>query len=330
MKKLFAIIAFLFCSHVFAQEFTYHKIFTPANIPGTGGATVSAVYSPSVFKHGGRYYMLFGVSLSCRNGTVARDSIAYAVSHDGVSNWVWMGYLIEPNTSVCLLDTSQWLTGALYQVNDPTVRVQNGQLHVAYTSVFWKYPVNGVECGVIGTATFNLAQFPLQAPTYRNNLYLVPTTAQCQAGGFSRPAFLQTNGATEMWFDSFAQTVSKIQVIGATQLSNANVVPVAGLTGIADLEVFEKDGCLRVLSNGVGGLRQQKYINGAWTAKTQITSNSLQGWDSWQHGSPNYFKDGNIEQIYMSGAVSNGAGWYSSLNIGAAIKRADNPLGGCN
>jgi hypothetical protein len=330
MKKLFAIIAFLFCSVVFAQEFTYHKIFTPANIPPTGGATVSAIYSPSVFKHDNRYYMLFGVSLSCRNGTVARDSIAYAVSHDGVSNWVWMGYLIEPNTSVCLLDTSQWLTGALYQVNDPTVRVQNGQLYVTYTSVFWKYPVVGVECGVLGTAIFDLSKFPLQLPTYRNNTYLVPNTAQCQAGGFSRPVYVATPTGSELWFDSFSQFVSKIPVASYTQLNNANVTTIAGVLPSGDIDVFEKDGCLRVLSNGVGGLRQQKFINGTWTAKTQVTSNSLQGWDSWQHGSPNYFKDGDVEQIYISGAVSNGAGWYSSLNIGAAVKRSAGALGGCD
>jgi hypothetical protein len=315
-----------------AQAFSYHKILSPNQIPGTGGATVSALYSPAVFKHGPRYYMLFGVSLSCRNGTVSRDSIAYAVSYDGVSNWVYMGYLIEPNTTVCLLDTSQWLTGALYQVNDPAVRVENGQLHVAYTSVFWKYPYAGVECGALGTATFDLSKFPLGAPTYRNNQYLVPTAAQCQAGGFSRPAFYKPTGQaqTEIWFDGFGQKVSRVAAISNTVLSNAAVQTVGAFAGSADIELYEKSGCLRMLSNGAGGLRQQKYLNGAWTPKEQLTTDSQQGWDSWQHGSPQYYKEGNIEQIYMSGAVSNGAGWYSSLHIGVAIPRTPTSFGDCN
>jgi hypothetical protein len=313
-----------------AQAFTYHKIFSPEQIPPTGGATVSAIYSPSVVKVNGRYLMFFGVSLSCRNGTVARDSIAYAASYDGVSNWQWIGYIIEPNTTVCLLDTAQWLPGALYQVNDPTVRVTNGQIHVAYTTVFWKYPVPGVECGAIGTAVFNAAQFPLQAPTYRNNTYLVPTAIQCQQGGFSRPVYVATPTGHDIWVDSFGTKVSRIPVTSNTQLAPSNVVHIPGLSAVADIDVFSKGGCIRLLSNAAGGLNQQKYINGSWTAKTKLTQPSGQVWDSWQHGSANYYKDGDVEQVYMSGAVSNDAGWYASLNIGVAIPRTPTSFGDCN
>lgn len=315
-----------------AQAFSYHKILSPYQVPGTGGATVSALYSPAVFKHGGRYYMLFGVSLSCRGGSVSRDSIAYAVSYDGVSNWVYMGYLLEPNTSVCLLDPAQWIPGALYQVNDPAVKVEGTQLQVVYTSVFWKYPYAGTECGALGTATFDLSQFPLAQPIYRNNQYLMPTVSQCQAGGFSRPAFHKPAGQehSDIWFDSLARSAGRIPATSSSSLSNTGVQNMGSFYGSADIDLYEKGGCLRMLSNGAGGLRQQKYINGSWTAKQQITEDSKQGWDSWQHGSAQYYKEGSIEQIYMSGAVSNGAGWYSSLHIGVAIPRTHNAFGDCN
>lgn len=331
MKKLLSALL-LFCSQVFAgpADFTYHKIFGPNNIPGTGGATVSAAYSPAVFKQGGRYFMFFGVSLSCRNGAVARDSIGYAVSLDGINNWVWMGYIIEPNTTVCLLDPSQWFTGAVYQVNDPTVRVDGDTLTVAYTSVLWKFPSAQRECGIIGTALFDLRNFPLQAPYYRNDRYMEPSAAECvNTGGFSRPTYRKLNDGTyEMWVDSAGAIVRKIVVTSATSLNPAGLVN-TGAQG-ADIEVYESDGCLRLLRNGNGGLLQSVFNGSTWSTWQFITENSRQGWDSWQHGSPQVFDDGKYRQIYLSGAVQNPSnGWYQSLNIGVAVPRNQQAFGSC-
>lgn len=332
MKKLLLSIL-LFCTQAMASpsDFTYHKIFGPHNVPGTGGATVSAVYSPAVFKRGARYFMFFGVSLSCRNGAVARDSVAYAVSWDGISNWVFMGYILEPNTSVCLVDPAQWFTGAVYQINDPTVRVDGDTLTVAYTSVLWKFPSAQRECGIIGTALFNLNSFPLQPAYYRNDRYMEPSAAECVAtGGFSRPTYRKlSDGTYEMWVDSAGGIVRKIAVNSASLLNPAGLVN-TGTSG-ADVDVYEAGGCLRVLRNANGGLQQTAQVDGVWMPWRQITQNSRQGWDSWQHGSPQVFDEGAYRQIYLSGAVQNPLnGWYQSLNIGVAVPRNEQAFGPCS
>ena len=193
------------------QAFEYKQIlnayFDIPNPAGSWPAAATAIYSPYVVKRShNKYVMFFGVSINCNGSNPAyRDSIAYAESPDGVNNWVFMGYIIEPDPRTCENAGTQE-KGFLYQVNDPSVVFQNNHYYVLYTSVFHRSPIdyhNGnsyLECGHIGTAIFD-AEMKL---VYRNDKYLTPSDTDCWIySGFSRPAHRQTGpGSYELWYDS--------------------------------------------------------------------------------------------------------------------------------
>jgi hypothetical protein len=62
----------------------YHLIFKTLDIPppiSAPNSTIHSIYSPSVTKYNGKFYMLFGVAVNCN---IYRDSIALATSSDGL------------------------------------------------------------------------------------------------------------------------------------------------------------------------------------------------------------------------------------------------------
>lgn len=127
-------------------EWSYKKIFTPSEIPLPAsaqglGAWNRTVYSPAVVKVNSEYFMLFGVSIYCQGGKVARDSIAMARSTNGF-DWQFWKYIIESDPKSCREARGDWANDQThpftYQTNDPAVYFNpnnSEEILVFYTTV---------------------------------------------------------------------------------------------------------------------------------------------------------------------------------------------------
>jgi hypothetical protein len=202
---------------------------------------------------------LFGVSIYCQNGTVARDSIAMATSGPSGNSWAFVDYVIEPDARTCTLPISEWPRSMVYQVNDPDALQDNDSnvLLVLYTSVL--VPADGEDpnreqCGSLGMVNLTLLDDRGFKVAYRNDQYLIPSKplGQCAApydgrhAGFSRPSWLCVGSgdtdrdtspchSTQVWFDS-AGAVGRIDVTSLTSLNNSAVQ----WAGISALDVFPR------------------------------------------------------------------------------------------
>jgi hypothetical protein len=313
----------------FNFSWTYQKIFSPTDIPlpasmnGVSGGLVKAIYSPSVVKFGGKYLMFFGVSLYCNpsGDTVARDSVALAQSTDGTS-WQFVKYVIEPDPSVCLLPHSSWLNNAFYQANDPAVQISpdGNNLYVYYTSVLYNFPSAVRECGNIGLATFD-SNLNL---TGNNYTLLAPSASDgyCTGSyyGFSRPSIQYLGANTiRLWFDS-GGIVGHMPLTNYSHLNTSDVF-MEGING-GDVNTPTLDYSKTLLLFDGTTIQARSVPAPGWSDPWLFTSaQSGQGWDSWYQGSPDLFidKDNCDIKLYLAGAVSDGNGFYSSLNIGVAI-----------
>ncbi|CAN1209173.1 hypothetical protein TUMEXPCC7403_03055 [Tumidithrix helvetica PCC 7403] len=309
--------------------FTYHLIFKPSDIISPeDDSNVKGVYSPFVVKTNNNTFVMFmGISVYCQNGSVARDSIGYAVSPDGVNNWKFKGYLIEPDQRACTVPLNQWPEGLLYQVNDPTVVFQDNNFYISYTAVKHNSPFPGKECGLIGTAIFD-SNFKI---VYRNDNYLTPGLNNCNANkndsGFSRPTYRQLAKKTyELWFDKVGK-IFRIPVSNVNQLDERLIQPV-GIEGALDIDVFNVDNHNKVLlssfGEGVGyNLSDDQNVWDGWKPLTN-TSSQFNRWDVNGQGSPQFFVDleNCASQIYLAGIVKDGNGiGYKEINLGVAVLR---------
>ena len=316
----------------FNFSWTYQKIFGPADIPlpasmnGAAGGNVKAIYSPSVVKYNNKYLMFFGVSLYCNPpGTVAaRDSIALAESDNGI-NWRFVKYVIEPDSSVCFLPRSSWNQGAFYQANDPAVQISSdgSNLLVYYTSVLYDYPSSARECGNIGLAIFD-GNLNLIS---NHTTFLSPSTSDgdCSGGyyGFSRPSIQMLSSAVaRLWFDS-SGIVGHIPVSNYNQLNTGDVF-MEGFSGI-DVNSPTLDYTKTLLLTNTSVINARSVLaSGGWSNQWPFTVQSGQMWDSWYQASPDLLLDKNTCEVklYLAGAVNDGTGWYSSINIGMALPPA--------
>lgn len=300
---------------------TYQKLISPSDLPApASGTQVTSLYSPSVVLVNGVHHMFFGASVSCQNGSVARDTIGHAVSLDGVSNWIFTGYVISPSNDACTVPLANWYTGLLYQVNDPTVIFQGGYFYVTYTGVKHNDPLAGFECGRLGTAVFDGAMNLI----YRNDDYLVGGCIPTYGfRGYSRPVYRKTApGTYELWFDSNG-LVGKIPVTSVNSLSpsNASAIYQAGTSNLLsalDIDVVDSStGVTYVLTNGASGLQISGGSGssfGTFSSFTQLSGQSP-AWDNLGQGSANYFVNlaDCATRVYLSGTTTAG-----KMSIGVA------------
>ena len=307
----------------FNINWTYKKIFGPNDIPlpasanNLNGATVVAVYSPSVIKINNQYFMFFGVSIYCypERTTVARDSIALAGSSDGI-NWQFIRYIIEPDPKSCQSPPSQW-SEMSYQVNDPSVHINpnnSAEVLVFYTSVIWPQD----NYGHIGLAKFNLNL----AQTFRNDRYLVGTTILSNFG-YSRPDVQwDSSNNGRLWFDSYGK-VGSVPIDNFQQLNNPAVRNENINAADINLPRLDDNKPMMLYDGAPSSWAISKdTLMGSWSTPWHITINTGQGWDSSYQGSPELFLDRATCQVklYFAGAVMGGQyGGYNSLSIGLAI-----------
>ncbi|MCB0379212.1 MAG: hypothetical protein KDD33_12035 [Bdellovibrionales bacterium] len=318
-----------------ADEWTYKEIFRKTDIPPPAdvpGSVVKAIYSPNVvYSKSYGYVMVFGVSVLCQNGTVARDTVAWANSQDGL-NFQFQNYLITPDSHVCTQSPSQWPEGTAFQINDPAAiltPLADGReiLYVTYTVSTHRLRSDVSECGRIGMSIFDMGK-GLQ---YRNDNYLRPNDRFCNPNGwygFSRPAFNRINQyTTELWFDSTGRAF-KIPVSNVTQLDPANITNV-GIAGILDVEVFTLGSVNILMTNGNVGVPYtvSKRNVASWTGFSYLTDLSGQQWDRDGQGSAHVFVHPETCKsfVYMGGVELNSNKTnYETINIGAAIPKNGN------
>lgn len=311
----------------------YALLLRPEDVPlppsatGAPDARVAAVYSPSVVRFGGRLVMLFGVSIGCRGGTVARDSIALAVSSDGL-HWTFDRYLLEPDTTTCLVDTAQWSTGALFQVNDPAAYVSDDgdSLYVVYTSVFWRWPAaaasGNLQCGVLGLAVLRRNLSFVQ----RQDQFLVPTEAEScvpTRPGYSRPDIeWNAPGGSRLWFDTGGNVRSvPLRNLNAQSDRGARNEGLDG-RGLVDVHVPVLDPSRTILmANGATLTAMTRpRAGGAWSAPWAVTTKSGQGWDRDGQGSPwLYLEQKTCRMMLYFAGVSDSSPSHYTLNIGVAV-----------
>ncbi len=317
----------------------YNRIFTTmAYAPFTstiplpndvaGMAVVQADYSQAVVysPQQRKYYMFFGVSLSCTNHAEAPDSIALAESTDGV-HFAFARYLIEPQ-GACTTPSSSWPTGKVFQYNDPSALLTTigGQeyVYVSYTVGVWDPSVNPLGYGNIGMAAFLIGTNG-PALTYKNDTYLTPDFTHCPGFGFSRPSLEWTPAGTMLWFDNFNSNnrICKIPVTNTQQLSAVNVVD-AGTTGL-NIEAYRFGNFDVLLTDGGAGQGvQYKYAPAGttqWSAQKQLSPLSGQGWDSGNQGGGAFLVNPDTckANFYFAGVKPPSATGrsYDSIDIGS-------------
>lgn len=301
----------------------YTPLIRPEDIPlpqsmnGTINPQVKSLYSPSVIKKSDGYYMAFGVSLYCNaggGGQIARDSIALAWSPDS-KQWVFLKYLIEPDTSTCFAVTPQWKSGAIFQVNDPYMFVDKNIIRVLYTTTEWQPNKNTYGCGNIGITAYDTS-FNLY---YRNDRFLSGTDyCNSKTTGLSRPSLKKINASTnELWVDS-NYTIKSIPLKAIDRLRNLNEIRDRNIIG-GDIDTPYLDPSRTIvlynggLHNIMGITAQTQATN--WTQPWALTRLSGQAWDSWYHSSPFLFSEKNCNiTLFFSGMRRESPG--SDLPIG--------------
>ena len=302
-----------------ADSWSYQLIFRPTDIPlpasAPRSAVVTQVYSPYVVRPNGMYYMFFGVAVQCQSGAVVRDSIAVAVSADGVTGWQFLKYVIEPDPTVCFNPIQKWTDGALLQTNDPAVIFQNGQFLVFYTAAFYNFAINN-GIGHIGLAVFD-ANLNLLS---RNDHYLDPPPSFNTPGlpGVARPAIEQYGrNSFSLWYD----VGGNVFQTWINSLINLNLQPQANMNvaGAVDVDITDLGSTQILMSSGGSSGILFKYRLAApgksWTPQTDwspyygMSPLSGQGWDADGQGSPDFFVDPTTcaAKLYMSGVVMNSA-----------------------
>ena len=282
--------------------------------------------------------MFFGVSIYCQSSSVARDSIAYGVSSDGI-NYTFKGYLIEPTYNVCLEPPSSWPTGTALQLNDPAAIVMSSGTDVAltYSAAVHGDGPNGNDCGNIGIATFNTQTDSI---VYRNDDYVVApdTAAYCYGGGsgFGRPSFDSLDGLAgannELWFDDSGVDY-KIPISNINSLSVSNIVSTGLDGGDIDVHTIGPYTLMFANGNGNGGDGPIEYYyqqnGGSWSSINYLTSLDGQAWDQDYQGSPDLFvqPDTCADLLYLAGAQLNAAKTaYQTIRIAVAVP-SDNRIG---
>lgn len=299
----------------------------PATAPA--GARIHGVYSPAVCKFGDGFHMFFGVSIYYRiHHDVCRDSIAHAFSRDGISDWKFVGYVVEPfsDKSIQTEHCDNWPVGTLYQVNDPTVRVQGDKLYIAYTSVMWQYPpelyASGQrETGCIGLATFRIDGQKLSCIS-RDDQWLVPLRdgpiTTC-----SRPEFLtQEDGQLTLWFDAHGDLCS-IPVDSLVSQLDIRSAAKSGLSGALDAFLIRSDSGLLALANGSKCILAARSTDGVkWSTWSEFYR-SQATWARDGQGSPCLLRDSstNRECLYFAGVVMKNAQEYEKITIGVAHRK---------
>ena len=306
------------------SSFTYHQIFSVNDIPPPeNNSEVRGIYSPHVVKVDNKFVMFFGISVYCQQDTVARDSIGYAESPDGINNWKFIDYIIEPDPRACRLAPKDWPDDMIFQVNDPSVVYQNDSFYITYTAAKYDRSLGHIkDCGMIGTTILN-SNYEV---VYRNDFYLEATGANCGNGGFSRPAYRQIGpGSYELWFDQ-AGTIYYIPVTSVNSLNENNIV-YANMTGTLDIDVFNigPDEKMMLANNPLGIYYTTSMADNIWHPWQPMTylSGQVSRWDKSGQGSPYFFvdPDNGTSQIYLGGVVLADCGGYETINIGVAIPR---------
>jgi hypothetical protein len=277
--------------------------------------------------------MFFGVSIYYHiHHDVYRDSIAYAHSPDGITRWRFLGYVIEPfpEPNVQSQPSDRWPTGTVYQLNDPTIVLRGDKLHIAYTSVLWRYPPAPAgkeqrETGCIGLATFRIG------PRFRLNLqrrddrWLVPRLdgpiASC-----SRPELMaRSDRTTTMWFDCdgtlcwipVSSFSSKLSILNAKRTE---------LHGALDVFVFREGDRLVALANNPRYISACESGDGVKWSAWRPFYRSRAAWARDGLGSPCLFRDAErYELLYFGGVVMKRPGVYDSISIGVAYRRRSQP-----
>ncbi len=306
----------------------------PRDVPlppsAPAGATIHGVYSPAVCRTATGYYMFFGVSIHFNiHHDVYRDSIAYAHSPDGITNWKFIDYILEPfpDKSIQHKHRDTWPTGTLYQVNDPSVLIQDDRLFIAYTSVKWKYPFihrgNGPsEIGCIGLATFRI-QPPFRLTMIdRNDTWLEPTRTS-PISTCSRPEFLlQEDGSLTLWFDSSGTLCS----IPNSQLSSSLKIDRAtstNLSGAVDVFILQKGTKYLALANNPRFIPISESADGKkWSAWHEFYRPQA-SWARGGAGSPCLLADAasGTQRLYFGGIVMKNAHEYDAITIGVAYRQ---------
>lgn len=300
-------------------SWSYKTLIRPGDIPVPESMKqaiepkVHSVYSPSVVKVSeGNYYMVFGVSLSCKAGnvqTIARDSIALAWSSN-TDQWVFLKYILEPDPTTCFASLNQWVSGALFQINEPYAWLDGNTIRVMYTAAQYRPEKNGYGCGDIGMATFD-KQFNL---TFKNDHFLSGQSfCDARNTGLSRPSLRKIDAKTsEIWMDTnyFAR---KVPLTALDQMNSGVQVTREALKG-GDIDTPDLDrSTVLWLYNGLlpsngpaynfpGITVQSKQAGDVVTAPWQLTQLSGEEWDSWFHGSPAlYVEPGCKPVLYFAG-----------------------------
>jgi hypothetical protein len=322
-------------------NWTYKKIFGVEDIPPppTAHGSVSTIYSPSVMKYNGRYVMMFGVATGCDvSSTWGADAIALAESPDGVNNWRFKKWILEPDARTCTTATGTWPQDMIHHVNDPSLFVQDSStpgrqnLWVIYTAGAWHPEINNPElsCGHIGIAVFDNDYNPL----YRNDRYLNGLNA-CDANhtGYSRPDLQWVSpGEVRLWFDNMGAVFQSTPVPRLDQLPFASHIrDELQSPGSADLNTPRLSYTETVLlQGGVAGFepgvvaRSRREPGGAWSSPVGITKLSGQEWDAWHHGSPSLHLDESTctPLLYFMGGKRSSS-WYPVGSVAVAIPPAD-------
>ncbi len=324
-------------------NWTYKKIFGIEDIPTTGleplgtQLGIVTIYSPSVVKYNGKYVMMFGAGvIPCGPGS--QDAIGLAESSDGL-NWTFKKFILRPDHKACETSSTQWPTGIIHQVNDPSLFVQDSatsgekNLWVLYTAAEWHPEIpNGDSCGNIGIASFDKNYNLL----FRNDKYLNGLSA-CDANhtGYSRPDLQWISlGETRLWFDVFSKVFQSTPVTRLDQLPESSPIRTEQMdtVGTADLntpKLMYDEMQVVVLQNGFGGSAETYFgiqgrsrdKNSLWDAQfIPITRLSGQDWDSWFHGTPSFFLDeSSCKPLLYFAGTKRSAYWYPVGSIAVAI-----------
>jgi len=262
------------------------------------------------------YFMLFGVSIYCQGGRVARDSVAIARSTDGI-DWQFWKYLIEADARACKQSRNEWTDDEenpfTYQVNDPAAyfNPNNTQEILVFYTTVKNYQDN---FGHIGLAKFDKS-WNLK---FRND-YFIEGSRALGGPGYSRPTVnWKENGGPRLYFDS---TFTGINKIGSIRLDNLDQLKNPEVrderTGGIDIEIQElRLGEVLLLSGGIWA--RERRLGGEWGPLFYPIPLSGEAWDKDGQGSPQVFLNDNCElKIYLSGTVMNAKrDDYEVINIG--------------
>ena len=316
----------------------YHLIFKTIDVPPPSAApnsTIHSIYSPSVIKYNGKFFMLFGVAVNCN---IYRDSIALATSPDGL-NWTFDKFLIEPDPLTCQLNWGSWPIGMQYQTNSPEINIikDNGydRFLVLFDSVLWKSPVDNqsmtspVECNNIGVAIFD-TDFNL---LFRNNKYLATDEQNCKKTieGFKSPAFQWLSPVhAKLWFDKLGHP-GHTSITSLTQLPYPPTPTYDSFVG-GDLNFPPLSYTNDLVLYGWGELgptitARSRVKGDAWSSPWTFLPRSGQSWDLDRQGSPSLYldKESCTLKLYYSGNAGYDASTVDNqrLAIGVAIPKGD-------